>query len=170
MTGLCWAWPAMFSAWLAAYVFVTPAWAFFTSLPGVLFLTICMSKQGDATSRGAFVLSSVSALMKCCRHGPKETIYHFFVSKSGQPLRLHMHGQDLFSGSHFGEARCVHCAGLPLLKNACRGQALETNTQSLGCNSLPALAADSRPAVWVSAICRLHCLVCCRSWFRLVLW
>ena len=28
-------------------------------------------------------------------------MYRFYVSPDGQPLRLHMHGNDAFSGAHF---------------------------------------------------------------------
>ena len=28
-------------------------------------------------------------------------MYRFYVSPDGQPLRLHMHGNDIFSGAHF---------------------------------------------------------------------
>jgi hypothetical protein len=41
-----------------------------------------------------------------CSHagGAKVTLYKFYVSAdSGQPLRLHQQGNDLFSGSHFDE-------------------------------------------------------------------
>lgn len=31
------------------------------------------------------------------------TLYKFYVSEDGQPLRLHMDGNDMFSGSHFDE-------------------------------------------------------------------
>ena len=36
-----------------------------------------------------------------CRHGPKHTVYRFLVASDGAPLRLHMHGNDMFSGAHF---------------------------------------------------------------------
>ncbi|KAK9814317.1 hypothetical protein WJX72_003933 [[Myrmecia] bisecta] len=37
------------------------------------------------------------------QHGKKVTIYTFHATLDGAPLRLHMHGNDLFSGSHFDE-------------------------------------------------------------------
>ena len=37
------------------------------------------------------------------RHGRKETVYHFYVTEEDRPVRLHMHGNDVFSGAHFGE-------------------------------------------------------------------
>lgn len=37
------------------------------------------------------------------RHGRKETVYHFHVTDEDRPVRLHMHGNDIFSGAHFGE-------------------------------------------------------------------
>ena len=44
--------PAMLPARLAAHVHATPAWAFFTSLPGIWFLPIRMSKQNDDAPMG----------------------------------------------------------------------------------------------------------------------
>ncbi|KAK9844357.1 hypothetical protein WJX74_001261 [Apatococcus lobatus] len=37
------------------------------------------------------------------RHGRKETVYHFHVTAEDRPVRLHMHGNDIFSGAHFDE-------------------------------------------------------------------
>ncbi len=39
----------------------------------------------------------------CCRHGQKTTIYKYYATSDGQPLRLHMHGNDISSGAHFGK-------------------------------------------------------------------
>ncbi|CAK0742229.1 hypothetical protein CVIRNUC_001381 [Coccomyxa viridis] len=36
-------------------------------------------------------------------HGSKVTLYKLYVSNDGQPLRLHMDGNDIFSGAHFDE-------------------------------------------------------------------
>lgn len=36
-----------------------------------------------------------------CRHGEKVTVYKFYVSEEGAPVRLYMHGNDVFSGAHF---------------------------------------------------------------------
>ena len=36
-----------------------------------------------------------------CRHGDKHTRYEFYSSEDGDPVRLYMHGNDLFSGAHF---------------------------------------------------------------------
>ena len=33
-----------------------------------------------------------------CRHGRKDTRYNFYAAKDGTPIRLHMHGNDAFSG------------------------------------------------------------------------
>ena len=37
------------------------------------------------------------------RHGQKDTLYHFYAAQDGTPVRLHMHGNDMSSGAHFGE-------------------------------------------------------------------
>ena len=37
-----------------------------------------------------------------CRHGQKTTIYKYYATFDGLPLRLHMHGNDISSGAHFG--------------------------------------------------------------------
>ncbi|CAL5219433.1 g1262 [Coccomyxa viridis] len=36
-------------------------------------------------------------------HGAKVTIYKLYATQDGQPLRLHMDGNDMFSGAHFDE-------------------------------------------------------------------
>ena len=36
-------------------------------------------------------------------HGAKVTINKFYVAEDGAPLRLHMDGNDMFSGAHFDE-------------------------------------------------------------------
>ncbi|CAL8467551.1 g7089 [Coccomyxa elongata] len=36
-------------------------------------------------------------------HGAKVTLYKFYVAEDGAPLRLHMDGNDMFSGAHFDE-------------------------------------------------------------------
>ena len=38
-----------------------------------------------------------------CRHGQKMTIYKYYASSDGMPVRLHMHGNDISSGAHFGK-------------------------------------------------------------------
>ena len=38
-----------------------------------------------------------------CSHGAKVTMYKFYVAEDGAPLRLHMDGNDMFSGAHFDE-------------------------------------------------------------------
>ena len=37
------------------------------------------------------------------RHQAKHVEYRFYVTPEGSPVRLHMHGNDLFSGAHFDE-------------------------------------------------------------------
>lgn len=37
------------------------------------------------------------------RHGQKTTIYKYYATSDGEPLRLHMHGNDISSGAHFDE-------------------------------------------------------------------
>ena len=36
-------------------------------------------------------------------HGAKVTVYKFYVAEDGAPMRLHMDGNDMFSGAHFDE-------------------------------------------------------------------
>ena len=36
-------------------------------------------------------------------HGAKVTLYKFYVAEDGAPMRLHMDGNDMFSGAHFDE-------------------------------------------------------------------
>ncbi|KAL3135552.1 hypothetical protein ABBQ38_006030 [Trebouxia sp. C0009 RCD-2024] len=37
------------------------------------------------------------------RHGRKTTIYKYYATTEGTPVRLHMHGNDISSGAHFDE-------------------------------------------------------------------
>ena len=43
----------------------------------------------------------------CRRHASKHTVYKFYVDGNGAPLRLHMHGNDIFSGAHFDICECL---------------------------------------------------------------
>eukprot|EP00884_Botryococcus_braunii_P023226 jgi/Botrbrau1/9588/Bobra.106_2s0011.2 len=43
----------------------------------------------------------VNLWQKNDRHGAKLAQYNFYVTEDGLPVRMHMHGQDMFSGSHY---------------------------------------------------------------------
>ena len=43
-------------------------------------------------------------------------MYEFHVTEAGEPLRLHMHGSDLFTGAHFDNCGPRHACCRPGLQ------------------------------------------------------
>jgi len=48
------------------------------------------------------------SLLCLCRHGEKHTKYKFYADEEGNPLRLHMHGNDAFSGKSSQERDAIY--------------------------------------------------------------